>query len=435
MYTKKSEELLLIKSITNFEEREYYGDLITRRHYLGSSQINRNTLVQVAKLGKEVVAVLTWEPRTRHWFGLRDKLIGWTASQRAKRHKYCVENRRFLMLVEEKNLASKVLSEATKKLIQESQNVFGHECLLAETFVDPSKQFEGTCYKASGWTEVGMTQGGRGAVTRSPKKYFVKELKSEALSKLKAPELTPGDTANPRQKVLTLETFDVQSLKRKLDLIKDWRKHQGWYPLSSLLALTIVAVISGRSTISDIHRWVSDLSSELLKSIGCRKVPSYSVIRSTLIKTDYQALSAALCSWLEEQENKIHIGQRIRILSLDGKRLRAASNAGGSDIHILELINAVTKLAKAHSKVSDKENEIPVAQQILSEQALDANTIVTADALHTQRKTAKIIQKKTPTMYLQSKTTKKISKLPSLKKPHRRFGRLSSILKSLDMDG
>lgn len=433
MYTKKSDDVISVKLVTDFGERELYSDLIARNHYLGSSQINSNTLVHVATQGRDVVAVITWEPKTRHRFGLRDRLIGWTARQKETRHKYCIENRRFLMLTQSKNLASHVLSESTNRLGQDAQKMFGYECMLAETFVDPSKRFDGTCYKAAGWNDAGMTQGGRGADTRSPKKYFVKELKKDALAKLKSPELTPSDTVNPRQSVLTLEAFDLQGLKKRLDSVPDPRKHQGWYPLSSLLALTIAAVISGESTISDIHRWVSDLSREVLRTLGCRKHPSYSVIRSTLINTDHQALSVVLCEWLKGQENKIHIDKRLKILSLDGKMVRAASKAGSSDIHILELTDAVTQVLKAQIKVSDKENEIPVARKVLSKEPLDANTIVTADALHTQKKTAKVILKKTLITSSQSKIIKKISNMRSSKKPQRRLGRLSSILKSLDM--
>lgn len=434
MYTKKSENPVQIKLIRDPGERDLYSDKVARNHYLGSSQIKRDTLVHVARRGREDIAVITWEPGTRHWFGLRDKLIGWTENQKKTRLKYCFENRRFLMLVEEKNLASQVLSKSTTRLVEDAERVFGHECMLVETFVDPSKKFEGTCYKAAGWTDAGMTQGGRGADTRSPKRYFVKELKNHALAKLKAPELTPSDTVNPRQSVLSLETFDIQGLKKRLDAVPDPRRHKGWFPLSSLLALTIAAVISGESTISDIHRWISDLSTELLKSLGCRKSPSYSVIRSTLVNIDHQILSVVLCQWLTEQESKIHIDKRIKILSLDGKRLRAASSAGGSDIHILELIDSVTQVVKAQIKVSDKENEIPRAREILSREFLDAETIVTADALHTQKKTAGIILKKTLTTSSQLKTIRKTSKKLSLTTPHRRLGRYRSVLKSLHME-
>jgi hypothetical protein len=73
---------LKIKLITDPGEIEVYSDLITRHHYLGSSQVNRNTIVHVARRGRHDVAVLTWERNVRRWFGMRDRLIGWTKSQK-----------------------------------------------------------------------------------------------------------------------------------------------------------------------------------------------------------------------------------------------------------------------------------------------------------------------------------------------------------------
>ena len=74
-----------IKLISEPGEIEFYSDLITRQHYLESSQINRNTIVHVARRGREDVGVLTWEPGVRRWFGMRDRLIGWTDDQRGQR--------------------------------------------------------------------------------------------------------------------------------------------------------------------------------------------------------------------------------------------------------------------------------------------------------------------------------------------------------------
>jgi hypothetical protein len=84
-----------VKLITDPETIEFYSDILTRKHYLGSSAVNRNTLMHVVRRGRDDVAILTWEPKVRLWFGLRDKLIGWTKEQKQQRLQYCVENRRF----------------------------------------------------------------------------------------------------------------------------------------------------------------------------------------------------------------------------------------------------------------------------------------------------------------------------------------------------
>ena len=325
---------------------------------------------------------------------------------------------RFLMLSEGKNLASMVLSRSTDRLGEDGRELFGHDFLLAETFVDPSRGYEGTCYKAAGWQDIGLTQGGRGSQKRSKKRYFIKELKANAIAKLKSIELSDTDTINPRQKTLTLERINLLSLKKKFDSVPDYRKHVGWYPLSSIFALTSVAVFCGKTNAKDIYRWISNLSLELLKSLGCRKVPSYSMIWRTLRYTDHEALSKVLGSWLGEQTERLYIDRNFRILSLDGKRLRTASKASDSEIHILSLIDTVAKVFLEQRSVGEKTNEIPVAQKLLNEIKLDANTIVTADAMHTQTKTAEAIIKKTLITSLQSKTINRSSnKLSSVKHP------------------
>ena len=434
MPTRVNNATIDIQLIQDPGEMEYYSDLLSRHHYLQSSQINRNTILHVARRGKEDVAILTWEPGVRRWFGMRDDLIGWTKDQRNQRIKYCVENRRFLMLSEEKSLASKVLSLSIERLGKDGQKVHGHDFLFAETFVDPSRGYRGTCYKAAGWKEVGLTQGGRGKDERSKKLYFVKELKLNALAKLKAPQLTSSDTTNPRQAVLNLERLDLCSLRRKLDMIPDHRKHKGWYPMTSIYALMFAAVLCGETTAKGMWRWISELSRELLKSLGCRQAPSYSMIWSSLRDADHTALQQALCEWLTEQGDRLYIDRKVRILSLDGKTLRSASKASGSDLHVLTLIDAVTKTIRAQRPVDGKTNEIPVAQELIATETIDAETIVTADAMHTQAKLAKEIEKKTVISSFPLKTTNQTSEKPSSKTLRRAHGRYRTVLQSLDTD-
>jgi hypothetical protein len=439
MYRKTDEYPLRVELVTDKNDLEYYGDILTRRHYLGTSQINRNTILHVVKRGRDVVAIVTWEGRQQSWFSLRDRVIGWTEGQRDQRLKYVVENRRFLMLVEEKNLASSVLAHSLARLGEDGEKKLGHGFLLAETFVDPSHGFDGTCYKAAGWHEVGLTCGGRGRDTRSKKLYFVKELKQDALAKLKHPEFSASDLANPRQKILSLERLNLKSLRKCLESVPEHRKRPSRLnPLPGLLALLLTGVLCGNTRLSDIHRWIESLSQEVIRSLGFRKHPSYKILWTALNRVDSQMLSQALCGWLSEQADALAtITPTLKVLSLDGKTLRGGSKAGDT-IHIMTLIDTVTKIIKAQVLVpsgKDKTNEIPVAQKLLATQPLDANTIVIADAMHTQTKTAEVILKKTPITYSRLKTTKEISeKLSKTKLPasNGRYQRLLSTLSTVE---
>ncbi len=55
-----------------------------------------------------------------------------------------------------------------QRLSQDWQDHYHHPVLVVESFVDP-QQFSGTCYKASGWTLLGHTQGAAPArISTSP---------------------------------------------------------------------------------------------------------------------------------------------------------------------------------------------------------------------------------------------------------------------------
>jgi hypothetical protein len=431
MHRRDGSDQLRAVLIRDPGEIEFYDDLLTRRHYLESGQCNRNTIVHVIRRGREDVAVLTWEPGVRRFFGMRDELVGWSKQQRDQRLKYCAENRRFLMLVKEPNLASQVLSLSEARLEQDAQKRFGHGFLLAETFVDPSRGYDGACYKAAGWTDVGLTQGGRGARERSKKRYFVKELKKEALSKLKAVELSASDIRNPRQSVLFLEQLDLAGLRKQLDSVPDYRKIQGQYPLTSVLALIIGAVLCGSTNTAQISRWIGELSVELLRSLGCRRAPSNPTIWRVLTQVDHNALQSVLCEWLKAQAKKLHIDKKLKIMSLDGKCLRGTEKMSGCETNLLTLIESISGILHDQVLVGEKTNEIPHAADMLHAADLDAETIVTADAMHTQTKTAEVVLKKTLTTSSQSKGIRETSRKPSSNRLPRRVGRYQRGVRSL----
>lgn len=90
----------------------------------------------------------------------RDRWIGWTKEDRAQRLHLIVNNSRFLIFpwVHIPNLASHLLSLASKQVRPDYMRIYFYEPVLLETFVDPG-YFHGTCYKASNWEYLGRTHG------------------------------------------------------------------------------------------------------------------------------------------------------------------------------------------------------------------------------------------------------------------------------------
>ncbi|MBT9148522.1 MAG: hypothetical protein DDT32_02296 [Syntrophomonadaceae bacterium] len=91
---------------------------------------------------------------------VRDEWIGWNQADRSQRLNLVLNNSRFLIFpwVHVRNLASKALSVAAKRLRSDWQARYGYLPVLLETFVDPEK-YRGISYQAANWILLGRTAG------------------------------------------------------------------------------------------------------------------------------------------------------------------------------------------------------------------------------------------------------------------------------------
>jgi hypothetical protein len=129
----------------------------------------------------------------------RDKWIGWSEADRSQRLHLIVNNTRFLIFpwVQVKNLASHVLSHATRQVPVDFEKRYGYQPVLLETFVDASHD-TGTSYRAANWLYLGETQG-RGRMDRyyqhlsTPKHIYVYPLVSDFRSYLLGKQQEEGD--------------------------------------------------------------------------------------------------------------------------------------------------------------------------------------------------------------------------------------------------
>ena len=126
----------------------------------------------------------------------RDRWIGWDYGVQVCRLHLVTNNSRFLILPGgERNLGSRVLSLCARRLVNDWPARFGHDLLLAETFVDPA-YFRGTVYRAANWIEVGRTRGfardGHSYREHAhPKLVFLHPLCRDARARLRAAHLDP----------------------------------------------------------------------------------------------------------------------------------------------------------------------------------------------------------------------------------------------------
>ena len=140
-------------------QRRLWEYLIDRYHYLGYRR----------PIGSSVKYLIYSQERLLGGIGfadavlklnLRDRWIGWNTEQRQGNLHLVINNVRFLILpwIKVRNLASKILSTASKQVQKDWEELYGYSPVLLETFVDIGR-FIGTSYKAANWTYLGRTKG------------------------------------------------------------------------------------------------------------------------------------------------------------------------------------------------------------------------------------------------------------------------------------
>ena len=127
-------------------ERERFDQFIVEQHYLKNAQLVGEQLRYVAEYKGRWVGLMAWSAgayKLKH----REEWIGWTDKQKKRRLPLVVNNSRFLILqgCHVPNLASRLMKLCLQRLSQDWANTYGHEVLMAESFVDPEKHL-GTSY-------------------------------------------------------------------------------------------------------------------------------------------------------------------------------------------------------------------------------------------------------------------------------------------------
>jgi Druantia protein DruA len=166
--------------------------LLQRHHYLGHRNCVGENLKYLARdrNGRPLACLLfgsaAWKAAAR------DRWIGWSAQQRMRHLGLITNNTRFLILrwVRVPHLASHLLAAVARRLSADWRQKYGHPIYLVESFVE-APRFAGTCYRAAGWLQVGLTTGrtrnDAGLKPRAPRKaLYLKALSTDAQGRLAA---------------------------------------------------------------------------------------------------------------------------------------------------------------------------------------------------------------------------------------------------------
>lgn len=399
---------LTVRVLTDPSEVQQWNEFVSRHHYLLSHRMMGEQLRYVAEMNGYWVACLGWSSSALK-LSDRDEWIGWTPIQQRQRQHLVVQNARFLVLpgFQIPNLASRCLGLNVRRLSSDWQEHYGHGVWLAETFVE-SERFDGTCYRACGWQELGQTKGFRR--TREGfrqhgivKRIFVKELHPGGRKRLRG----SGDHQEdrPLQRV-ELASQPVEGSDDGLqpsvfsiiaEHVSDPRKASGRsYSLECLLALLLTGFLAGETTTAGVAAWAQRLKQHERKRLRCPlkfhrgfTVPTANTLRYVLQDLNPSEIEAAMRAWIAA----CGINTTNTHIALDGKVLRGSAHDGSPGKAQLNALHVDQGLVIDQAAIPAKTNEISAARDLLRRHDL-THTIVTADAAHTNTETATVIAEK-----------------------------------------
>lgn len=175
------------------------------------------------------------------------------------------------------------------------------------------------------------------------------------------------------------------------------------YPLVEILLIAFLAVLGNASTWTEIARFGEQKRPWLKKFLPLKNgIPSHDTFRRVFSLIDSESLQKATVAFLIENLDSIKRSLNIkengyRQICVDGKEQKGTGRKYNYDekvrnlqtLHVYDASNEICLFSQA---ISSKTNEIPVAQNILRSMNLK-KSIITFDALHTQKETVGIIVK------------------------------------------
>jgi predicted transposase YbfD/YdcC len=228
----------------------------------------------------------------------------------------------------------------------------------------------------------------------------------------------------------------ASSLAQRLASVPDPRAARGRrHPLVVILVLTACAtLVVGNDSVAAIWQWAARTSQEVLHRIGARfdvltgryVVPSERTFRRVLAGLDADVLDAAISGYAAdvargvspapvlpaaagpaEREQRRAVARAVThpapagllpAAAIDGKLLRGTVTATGR-VFLVAAIGHRTGVVLGQQQVADKRGEGTVIESLLG--GLDvAGMVLTLDALHTTKKTARLITGKLHAHYL-----------------------------------
>jgi len=187
-----------------------------------------------------------------------------------------------------------------------------------------------------------------------------------------------------------ISAVEASSLVEHFADMTDPRQARGIrHALSDIITISILAVICGADSYSQIHQYAlgnEDWLKTFLKLPS--GIPSQDTFERVFSILDPQVWQARFLNWrrtlvLEELPE----GDTDEILAIDGKTARGSAADGMAGLHTVSIWSSQFELVLAQQHVPEKSNEITVIPELLETTTI-AGAIVTADAMGCQKDVA-----------------------------------------------
>ena len=182
------------------------------------------------------------------------------------------------------------------------------------------------------------------------------------------------------------------------------------YRLENILCMFLLIALRGRFTSFLAASEYIKYNADYFKKFGLldpKEIPSHDTLRRIFMNIDANELRDCLINRIGTLIKKIvdkgsdGKTKKIRLLSGDGKTFNGSGRKGNKakntcdkrNCNVFNFFDASSALCHAVIPLDDKDSEIPTFQKVLNKFNLK-DTMITADALHCQRKTVEIINKK-----------------------------------------
>ena len=236
-----------------------------------------------------------------------------------------------------------------------------------------------------------------------PKQLWVRELRAGARTILRGRNLPatlrvrePGSVPECPQ-----SAQELAQMRGYFEGLPDWRVKRGPYRLSSLVSVCVSAALCGvHRGQRDLAAFARELSPAQCAALGFPRrgrprrylKPRETTFFRLLSHVDSRALEQALLGWQDHVLGPRPPGDDQ--VAIDGKELHSSQG--------VQIVSAYTVQGGrwlGSEAIATKSNEIPAGQALLGRLPIEG-MLVTADALHTQTQTARIITQERGADYL-----------------------------------